>query len=379
MSGGRSASSRLLILCVDRDDDIGVKAQLQTPIMGRRRCLAAATKLAVADPEEADANAIFGAIREHDELVKKGYECEVAVVSGFFSGGVDADRRISDEVRSIQDKQHFDGIVFISDGGEDESVLPILQGIVPVVSVRRIIIKHSKTLEESYAVFGRYLRMLAYDSRYSKFALGIPGLLLLVGGLLVAIGYAGEALVAAIMIVGSALILRGFDLDRLLASMVRLKPLGLLKATFTVASLLVITSAFLQSFVELASTEEYASIVANPQLTLSYIPFLVGTLIQGAMNLTWIGLGIFFGGAILYNWGRRSFRIWRHLVGLLILMFLYLPILQFTSILINPNQASALILVSYLLIGLAATFGTVTVVLHYLRNSRRSRGAGQTA
>tara|TARA_B100000315_G_C14538459_1_gene569623 strand:- start:152 stop:1291 length:1140 start_codon:yes stop_codon:yes gene_type:complete len=379
MSDDKSSSSKLLILCVDRDDDIGVKAQFQTPIMGRRRCLSAATKLAVADPEEADANAIFGAIRQHDELLKKGYECEVAVVSGFFNSGVEADRRISDEVRSIQDKQHFDGIVFISDGVEDETVLPILQGIVPVVSVRRIIIKHSKTLEESYAVFGRYLRMLAYDSRYSKFALGIPGLLLVVGGLLVAIGYAGEALIAAITIVGAALILRGFDLDRLLASTVRLKPLGLLKATFTIASLLVITSAFLQSFVELASTKEYAAIVMNPQLTLSYVPFLVGTLIQGAMNLTWIGLSIFFGGAILYNWGRRSFRIWRHLVGLIILMVLYLPILQFTSILINPNQASALILVSYLLISLAATFGTVTVVIHYFRNSRRIRGAGRTA
>jgi ATP-dependent RNA helicase DeaD len=33
--------------------------------------------------------------------------------------------------------------------------------------------------------FGKYLKMIAYDSKYSKFFLGVPGILLLIGGVIV--------------------------------------------------------------------------------------------------------------------------------------------------------------------------------------------------
>jgi len=52
-----------LILCVDRDDDLGVRTRTKTPVLGRKENLDAAVNLALRDPEEADANAIFEAIR----------------------------------------------------------------------------------------------------------------------------------------------------------------------------------------------------------------------------------------------------------------------------------------------------------------------------
>ncbi|MCP8318953.1 MAG: DUF373 family protein, partial [Candidatus Methylarchaceae archaeon HK01B] len=64
--------SKLLVLSVDRDDDIGVKAKVKTPVIGRDACIEAATKLSIADPEEADANAIFAAVKQYNELVSKG-------------------------------------------------------------------------------------------------------------------------------------------------------------------------------------------------------------------------------------------------------------------------------------------------------------------
>jgi hypothetical protein len=59
---------RILILCVDRDGDIEVKAGIKTPVLGRTANLDAAVSLALHDPEEPDANAMFEAVRLYDRL-----------------------------------------------------------------------------------------------------------------------------------------------------------------------------------------------------------------------------------------------------------------------------------------------------------------------
>ncbi|MEM4140399.1 MAG: DUF373 family protein, partial [Nitrososphaeria archaeon] len=71
---------KVLVLCVDRDNDLYQKTGITSPVVGREECLRAAENLAIADPEEADANAIFAAIREYDSLISKGLKPEIAIV-----------------------------------------------------------------------------------------------------------------------------------------------------------------------------------------------------------------------------------------------------------------------------------------------------------
>jgi len=73
---------RTLVLSVDRDDDIGWKAKIESPVVGRQACLKAADTLALADPEDSDVNAIFSAVKIYDELIAKGEEAVVAVIAG---------------------------------------------------------------------------------------------------------------------------------------------------------------------------------------------------------------------------------------------------------------------------------------------------------
>ena len=54
-----TAASKLLVICVDRDDDVGRKAGITTPVVGRDSCINAAQRLALEDPEDADSNSIF--------------------------------------------------------------------------------------------------------------------------------------------------------------------------------------------------------------------------------------------------------------------------------------------------------------------------------
>ena len=99
----------------------------------------------------------------------KGYEAEVAVITGAYNRGIEADEKISSELIEVLSKFKAERAVIVSDGEDDETVIPLIQAIVPVISIQRIIIRHSRTVEYSYAVFGKYVKMLVYDPRYSKF------------------------------------------------------------------------------------------------------------------------------------------------------------------------------------------------------------------
>src|SRR5579863_8985219 len=115
-------TSRLLVICVDRDDDIGSKAGVNTPIVGRNACLEAAQRLALEDPEDADSNSIFAAVKTFEDLISKGYQAEVAIVSGMENKGVQGDEKIVLQVRNIVEAFSANGAVIVSDGEDDESV-----------------------------------------------------------------------------------------------------------------------------------------------------------------------------------------------------------------------------------------------------------------
>ncbi len=212
-----SGADRYLILSVDRDDDLEIKTKIRTPIKGRDAVQEAATRLALADPEEADANALFATIRKYEELKASGVECEVASVCGAADRGFEADRKIRREVEQLLSNGNYTGIILVSDGGDDEHVIPVLQTLKPIVSVVRVAVKYSKTVEETYLVLGRYLRMLVFDPHYSKWFLGVPGLVLLFSGVLLVSGQIVAAQLATLLILGGAFFIRGFNFDRSIA------------------------------------------------------------------------------------------------------------------------------------------------------------------
>jgi len=118
-----SATEKTLIICIDGDDDIGNKAEVKTPVIGREENLKAATQLAVSDPEEADANAMFGAIKLHDRLRRDYPEesFEVATIAGTSSGGVEADRKMIKELSEILRAYDASGVILVTDGFADDA------------------------------------------------------------------------------------------------------------------------------------------------------------------------------------------------------------------------------------------------------------------
>jgi putative membrane protein len=357
--------SKILVLCIDRDDDIGSKGGIETPIVGRDACINAGTRLALEDPEDADSNAIFAAVKTYEELVSKGYAAEVAVVAGKFNRGVEADEKISLEVKSILEKYRAEGAVIVSDGEDDETILPVIQSRIPVISVQRVIIRHSRSVEYSYAVLGRYLRMLVYDSQYSKFFLGVPGVLLAAGALAVIFDAAKWITAIVLAILGGAFIVRAFDIDKALSSFGRLTPTSFIKIFSIIGGVLIILAAIANGISSIPSN------MLTPEMsTLDIVSnrTIVGRFATGTITLLWIGIATIIGGVLLSDWFKGSSRIMSDILRLAVLALLYIPLLQFTSVLTEGTNPFSLI--SSLLIGLAVSLVAATVLYYYFRNRK---------
>ncbi len=353
-----------LVLCVDRDDDLGTKAQVRTPVIGREESLAAATKLGLADPEEADTNAIFSAVRKLDELKAKGFICEMAIVCGDSRGGFGADKKVGTDVSAVIQQTGATGIVFVSDGGDDEQVLPILQSLKPIVSIQRVTVKHSETVEETYLVLGRYLRMLVFDPRYSKWTLGVPGVIFLLAGMLIIVGQTFEAELATLLILGFVFLVRGFGVDRTIAGLLHRGPTGYLRLFSAVTSVLVILVGVFTGYAYMVQNDpgDLAAVAGNPSLFLAYGAKLIGYVINGGLVLVWAGMAIYSTGALLSHVARESIRWRRDGFVLLMLALLYFPVSTFSTFLIQGGAEASFLLISYVLLGMAAIFAlTVTI------------------
>ena len=360
-----STANRLLVICVDRDNDVGEKTGIVTPVIGRDGCIEAAQRLALEDPEDADSNSIFAAIKTYEDLISKGYQVEVVTIAGVKDRGVQADEKILLEAKQVLEKFSANGAVIVSDGEDDESVIPVIQNILPVVSVQRVVMKVSRSVEYSYAVFGKYLKMIAYDSKYSKFFLGVPGILLLIGGIATVFDYTAEIFAVLVSILGGAFVIRAFDVDRAWSNWAKPTPMGFIRIFTMVAGVLLILSSVPAgiSSVETELIDSDAELISK--ITDKVI---IGQFVSGALPILWIGVGSIFAGILLSNWIGGVPRQISDILRIVVLGALYPTVAQFTNIMMY--EESSFTLIPPLLAGLAATLVSATILFKRYRKQK---------
>ncbi|ADG12824.1 Protein of unknown function DUF373 [Methanocaldococcus infernus ME] len=146
-----------LVLIVDLDDDVGRKAGLKTPILGREECIKAAIKLGLSDPGDSDINSILGGVKLYDELKKEG--AEIAIVSG--SKDVESKEcaeKIKGQLDFLLNLYSPKFIYVVSDGKEDELIINYLKGHDIFVWKKRIVVKQSETLESTYYLLQEFIK-----------------------------------------------------------------------------------------------------------------------------------------------------------------------------------------------------------------------------
>jgi putative membrane protein len=205
----------LLVLCVDRDNDLGRKTDAETPVVGRAAVREAAVALATADPEDSDVNVLFEGLRIADSVDEP---VEVAAVTGQNSRDVEATRQVRrqlDRVLAGLGEESVSTIV-VTDGAQDESVLPVIRSRVPVDGVSRVVVRQAQDLESMYYTIKQVL-----GDPETRGTLLVPlGILLLIYPLaLVAtlLDFPGAALGLVSGLLGLYLLGRGIGVHRWIA------------------------------------------------------------------------------------------------------------------------------------------------------------------
>ncbi|MEM2463534.1 MAG: DUF373 family protein [Candidatus Bathyarchaeia archaeon] len=369
---GKEEQKRILILCVDRDGDIGAKTEIKTPLIGREGNLNAAVALALKDPEEPDANAMFEAIRLYDRLTSESEPeevFEVATISGSELGGVGADRKIVAELSDVLKVFPADEVILVTDGYSDEAVLPLIESRVPVSSVRRIVVKHSESIEETAALFTRYFKMIVENPRYSRIALGLPGILFLILGVLAIFGLVHYYLMAFIIVLGAYMFVKGFGVDRaakrVYTWMKEYSPPPLpvqISAFSAIAGLLCVGIGV------------YLGLNAVNEQNLDWSNWLsilqaVGAFIKDSKDLVVIGVCLALTGRAIRWYFERDVRLLRN-AALIVLIGWSRQILEAVSVILNNPKAGYETLIFSIVIGILISVASILVILVIHRSAR---------
>ena len=369
----KDEKKKILILYVDRDGDLGTKTEIKTPLIGREGNLNAAVALALKDPEEPDANAMFEAVRIYDRLVSEGKPDEVfeiATISGSELGGVGADRKIVAELSDVLKAFPANEVILVTDGYSDEAVLPLIESRVPVSSVRRLVVRHSESIEETAALFTRYFKMLVENPRYSRIALGLPGVLFLILGILAIFNLVHYYLMAFVIVLGAFMLVKGFGVDRLAKKLyVWMKeysppPLPVQISTFSaLAGFLCMGIGIYLGW--------GAVIESNLDLSnwVGVLPQVAGFFIGDSKDLMVIGICVALTGRAIRWYFERDARLLRNAALILLIAWTRQILDAASSILINPKIGYETLVFS-IVIGILIGIASLLVILVIHRSAR---------
>lgn len=170
---------KTLVLCVDRDDDFGRKAGLNSPFIGREENMIAANGLALKDPEDSDINTIFAAISMYDEMLKRGVDVEIATLCGDIHVGYESDLALITQLETVINTTGAERVILVSDGAEDEYIYPIISSRIKVDSVKKVYVKQAPTMEGIFYIIVKMIQ----DDKMRKRLVAPIGLALLIYGL----------------------------------------------------------------------------------------------------------------------------------------------------------------------------------------------------
>jgi len=204
----------LLVLCVDLDDDLGRKTGIETPVVGREAVEDAAVALATTDPEDSDVNVLFEGIHLVDGITNE--TTEVAAVTGIDGSDVAANRRVGEELdRVLAELETGEDVhaLVVTDGAQDESVVPVIRSRVPIDGVRRVVVRQAQDLESMYYTIKQVL-----NDPETRGTILVPlGILLLIYPLTIVanlLGFPGTVFGMASALIGLYVLARGFGVER---------------------------------------------------------------------------------------------------------------------------------------------------------------------
>jgi len=319
---------------------------------------------------------MFEAIRVYDRLKgenKPDEVFEIATLSGSELGGVGADRKIVAGLTELLDSFPAGEVILVTDGYSDETVLPLVQSRVPVSSVRRIVVKHSESIEETAALFTRYLKMIMENPRYSRIALGLPGLLILILGILSIYGWVQYYLIAFALVLSVFLLVKGFGVDKAAKDLFKYlreyspPPLRVQISNFSaIAGVLCIVLGVYLGWTNAASQITPQANIAG---WLSILPRIGGFFIEGSITLMTVGVVVALLGRAIRWYLEHDARLLRNAALIVIIAWSRQIFLSTSDLLITPEMGYERVIFS-IVVGILIGIASVLVIFVVHRSAK---------
>jgi uncharacterized membrane protein len=318
-----------LVLCIDRDNDLGRKASIRGPVIGEEANFKAAKALALADPEDSDTNGIFAAIKTKRESEHLYRGVEVITLTGDKDVGVKSDQKVGNQLVRVLEEYEPRGVILVTDGSEDDEILPLLQSETKILSVNTISVKAARPLESAYFKMQDFFGRVAENPQQAKMVFGIPGFLLF---LIVFLSYFGIPIVEVILgIVGIYLLAKGFGYDeQLFSGLSEVKGSmlqGNIYRVFNMIAILVLVLALITGYLQVQKNlsaiyrpntlNNPASVgdalLSQPILTANFMLFSSAGSEFAAMDMIVVAVILVAIGFMLHNFLRKEYlRIKKH-------------------------------------------------------------------
>ncbi|MEA5406441.1 DUF373 family protein [Haloarculaceae archaeon H-GB2-1] len=183
------------------------------PVVGRDAVEDAAVALATADPEDSDVNVLFEGVHIHDDVDDEAVE--VAAVTGVDGSDVAANRAVGeelDEVLATLSTGEDVRALVVTDGAQDESVIPVIRSRVTIDGVRRVVVRQAQDLESMYYTIKQVL-----DDPETRGTILVPmGILLLIYPLAIladTLGMPGAVFGLTSGLLGMYMLFRGLGIE----------------------------------------------------------------------------------------------------------------------------------------------------------------------
>ncbi len=244
---------KTLVLCVDRDNGFGRKTAVESPVIGEEKNLDAAKALALVDPEDSDVNCLFSALSVYGKIKD---EAEIATICGDINVGEASDVILAKELDEVLEKVKPDGAIVVTDGAEDEYILPLIQSRIKINAVKRVVVKQSETLEGTYYLLSRFMED---EKMQKKFVLPIA-LVLFVWGISALFLSPALGFSTVLIVLGAYLLTRVFHLEGAVTTVGKEVYAGLRSGKISLFSsllaLFIAIGAILSAYNVLSSEEE---------------------------------------------------------------------------------------------------------------------------
>ncbi|MEM4702845.1 MAG: DUF373 family protein [Archaeoglobaceae archaeon] len=138
---------------------------------------------------------------------------ELGVVTGNKNVGKISDSKIAEQLDAIQMKFDPRSVIVVTDGSEDEFVLPLIYSRFKVDALHRVVVRQSKTLEGTYFL----LKRMFNEPKVARVTLAPLGIMFLVYSIFLLMQHPEWGIGGIILFLGLYFVVKAYGLDKVIS------------------------------------------------------------------------------------------------------------------------------------------------------------------